>query len=431
MLSSHVLFLLSLSLFVTPAIIYLILMIENKAKFKGIGYWLIASLSLALSTALFLFRNNLPISPVQVFANFLMLLTACLFYTGLLQFKNVYKKKHLFLQITIAIITIILLAIFSYVKNIMIIRTGVMSLSLGIIIILSIKTIYNKKMNYAEIMIISFYSLAFVVNIVRFIYFSFSPMGSKTAFFSEEHTMLLTAIGVCYIGFSYGFLFLINSMINKDSKTLAHSKELLLRESHHRINNNLSIVQSLLSIEAGRLEKGSQAENSITECINRIGTISKVHDMLYKQKNLQDNRLDRYIETVVFGSAKSFGIPEDKIEIHFSPVSTNIDQLVVCGLLVNEIITNACKYTFPGNDAGKIIMEMNTKIIKKETFINLNIDDNGPGIPEKYLNNYQSTFGLQMIHQLVDQLSGTIDIHNANGTHINIKIPLKEYTDPQ
>lgn len=195
-------------------------------------------------------------------------------------------------------------------------------------------------------------------------------------------------------------------------------KEILLKEVHHRVKNNLQVISSILNLQRVFL-KDSASDNLFRELQNRVRSMSFIHESLYQTNNFGSLNFGEYLRTLVLNLKHSFGTSEDKIEIFVKTdnVSLNLDYSIPCGLIVNELVSNAFKYAFPGNKKGKIeifVKEKNNKI-------EIIVSDNGVGIsPNIDLKNTE-TLGMQLVTSLVDQINGQIFHKNKEpGTEISI-----------
>lgn len=208
-------------------------------------------------------------------------------------------------------------------------------------------------------------------------------------------------------------------------KESLREKEILLREIHHRVKNNLQIVSSLLSLQTEYVDE-KESIDVLKESRNRVQTMSLVHEELYKSSSLKDINFKGFIESLVSNLFYSYGVKIGTIErqIDVENLNIGIDTAVPCGLIINELVTNSLKYAFPDNK-GTIKIEF--KDIQGE--LNLIISDNGVGMPENVEIEDTETLGLKMVNSLVDQLDGTLELNIINGTEFKIIFKELEYKD--
>jgi PAS domain S-box-containing protein len=200
-------------------------------------------------------------------------------------------------------------------------------------------------------------------------------------------------------------------------KLSLREKETLLKEIHHRVKNNLQIISSLLNLQTGYIGD-EKMEGIFRECRDRITAMASVHALLYKSQNLAEIDFGEYVrETAnqLFRSYKT-GRMDISLVIQAENVLLPIDTAIPCGLIINELVTNALKHAFLQTGKGEIKIAMN----RTAPGIELLFEDNGIGFP-KTADFYQSeTFGLKLVHLLVKQLDGSIEQVIDGGTRYTI-----------
>ncbi len=208
-------------------------------------------------------------------------------------------------------------------------------------------------------------------------------------------------------------------------------KELLLREIHHRVNNNLQVVSSLLYLQSDKLQDGEdhEAYEVFRESQNRVKSMSLIHEVLYQSENLAKIDFGDYVRSLISGLYGSFGVDSKRIvsEIDVGDISLGIDFATPCGLVITELVTNALKYAFPNDETGLI------RVILKSSDMyefELEVSDNGIGAPENLDLQSVETLGLQMVKSLVEnQLEGTIELDTSAGTRFVIKFANQEQVE--
>jgi two-component sensor histidine kinase/PAS domain-containing protein len=202
----------------------------------------------------------------------------------------------------------------------------------------------------------------------------------------------------------------------KQAKKIEESlneKELLLKEIHHRVKNNLQIISSIINLQSTSLNDEHIVE-VLTESKNRIYTIAAIHEDLYQTEQFSFIRFDYYLKKLVGNSLISYKLPSLDITVHYhlEEVELSLDQAIPCGLIINELLTNVVKYAFTDRDKGELTIELR-EINGK---IELIFADNGIGLPD-YLNIQQtSTLGLQLVTTLINQLDGEFKLSTKRGT---------------
>ena len=200
-------------------------------------------------------------------------------------------------------------------------------------------------------------------------------------------------------------------------------KEVLLREIHHRVKNNLQIISSLLNLQT-RCVEGEETINVLKESQNRVKTMAMVHEKLYQSENLKDINFGEYIENLVSDLFYSYGVKRGTIglQINADNLEMDIDTAIPCGLIINELVTNSLKYAF---SYPKGIVKIELKQLQDK--LELIISDNGRGLPDDLDIETTETLGLKMVTILVNQLKGTLELDRTNGTKFKIIFRELEY----
>jgi two-component sensor histidine kinase len=198
----------------------------------------------------------------------------------------------------------------------------------------------------------------------------------------------------------------------------AEQKEILLREIHHRVKNNLSIVISLLGMQ---VRESNNAEfKRLSEDIElRIRSMALIHEHLYKSDQLDRIPFDNYIQSLASIISMTYSGNNVKLKTKFDPAVVKIESAMPLGLIVNEVLTNAFKYAFPDQRPGIILLEI--KAIKpQEGLYHLMIKDNGVGLPDTFNIHTQNSLGMSIIRLLAKQIEAELTIKNHHGTSFDI-----------
>jgi PAS domain S-box-containing protein len=195
-------------------------------------------------------------------------------------------------------------------------------------------------------------------------------------------------------------------------------KELLLKEIHHRVKNNLQVVSSLLKLQSS-YAKDKHSFNILLDSQNRVRSMALVHQKLYQSKDFSQIDFSEYLKQLSDHLLNVFKDHSNNVELEINSKCFNlsIDLAIPCGLIINELISNSLKYAFLETRGGKITVDLNCDGENKYSII---VSDNGIGFPECI--NYKDTksLGLQLVNTLVGQLDGTITMENHIGTTFRI-----------
>lgn len=201
---------------------------------------------------------------------------------------------------------------------------------------------------------------------------------------------------------------------NRSLQALIVEKEWLVKEIHHRVKNNLQIVMSLLNTQAAYLQD-KDALRAISESRHRMQAISLIHQKLYQSDNMALTEMPHYIrELVSYLQDPGSGI---RFELAIDDVSLDVSQSVPVGLILNEAITNAIKYAFPGGGRGVVRVSL---LYNTEGLLELTVKDNGVGLPEGFDMNRHVSMGMMLMRTLSEQLEGRIIIKNNAGTAVTV-----------
>lgn len=204
-------------------------------------------------------------------------------------------------------------------------------------------------------------------------------------------------------------------------KASLKEKEVLLKEIHHRVKNNLQIVSSLLQLQSRRTQE-KQAAEVLQDSQNRISSIALVHEKLYRSEDLANIDFGQYIPDLINHLFDTYKVKRNAVTLRtkVDKILLEIDTAIPCGLIVNELVSNSLKYAFPKNHKGKIQIEF---YANNDETLTLIVRDNGIGIPEKLDIETTSSLGLTLVQGLVDQLEGTLELNRSQGTEFRITFP--------
>lgn len=206
--------------------------------------------------------------------------------------------------------------------------------------------------------------------------------------------------------------------IEEQVKTSLREKEVLLREIHHRVKNNLQIISSLLSLQSAHIKDKKYTE-MLKESQNRVKSMALIHEKLYQSEDIANVNCESYIKSLVEGLVRSYGTNTGNIalEIEVSDISLGIDAAIPCGLIVNELVSNALKHAFPDGRKGVIKIRLHSIGDK----VQLLVSDDGVGMPETVDFRTTESLGLRLVTILAeDQLNGEIHLDRQNGTAFSV-----------
>ena len=192
-------------------------------------------------------------------------------------------------------------------------------------------------------------------------------------------------------------------------------KEVLLKEIHHRVKNNLQIISSLLYLQSKKVTDEGTRE-IFRGSQDRIKAMSLIHEKLYESPDLARINLEAYIQGLLQSLFQTYGVNQELINYHVNVDGINLgmDMAIPCGMIINELVTNALKYAFPEGQEGQVVVE----VVKNGLGgCILSVSDNGIGFPESIDFKNTETLGLQLVNNLAGQLDGEISLESkSDGT---------------
>ncbi|MBZ2164633.1 PAS domain S-box protein [Methanobacterium spitsbergense] len=202
-------------------------------------------------------------------------------------------------------------------------------------------------------------------------------------------------------------------------------KEVLLREIHHRVKNNMQIISSLLNLQIQNVED-EEAVNVLKESQGRVKSMAMIHEKLYQSPNFTDINVKDYIDKLIFDIFYSYGIKIGTIEsvLDIEDINIGMETAIPLGLIVNELVTNSVKYAFP---KGEGIITIDLKSLQNK--MELIITDNGIGLPKDIDIDNTNSLGLQLVKSLVNQIEGKIELDQTHGTEFKIIFKELEYKE--
>lgn len=205
--------------------------------------------------------------------------------------------------------------------------------------------------------------------------------------------------------------------IDQQVRDSLREKEVLLQEVHHRVKNNLQVISSILNLQSSFVQDDGTLE-ILQESQNRIKSMSYIHETLYRTTDFSSIEFPEYIQNIVRNLIHTYSFTTGEVALNtvFDPIYLTLDQAIPCGLIINELVSNALKYAFESIELPQLRIE----ITEADGNVRLLVADNGIGLPENFRYEESDSLGVQLVYTLVEQLDGTIEIGTKAGTRFLI-----------
>lgn len=203
-------------------------------------------------------------------------------------------------------------------------------------------------------------------------------------------------------------------------------KEILLKEIHHRVKNNLCVVASLLELQSNTVAD-PQLAKMFEESQNRLYSMALIHEKLYRSTNLAEINFGEYLEDLVTNLFHSYNISDNRIQLRVlaEPIALNLETATPCGLIANELVSNTLKHAFPDGANGTVSVECYQTGDRE---IHLFVKDNGIGFPQNLDFRKTNSMGFQVVCTLTEQLEGSIELSKQTGTAFHLKFNELKYS---
>ena len=217
-------------------------------------------------------------------------------------------------------------------------------------------------------------------------------------------------------------LFLERTRAEEHLKASLKEKEVLLREIHHRVKNNLQVISSLLRLQS-RTIKDDAICRVFKESQDRVKTMAIIHEKLYQSTDLAGVDFAGYIRDLTANLYRSYGVSQETISLRIQAqnVFLGINMAIPCGLIINELVSNCLKHAFPGGERGEIYIDLSSD----HDQIILTVGDNGGAFPKGLDFRNTESLGLQLVLSLIEQLEGAIELHSDGKTEFRIAFPAR------
>lgn len=249
-------------------------------------------------------------------------------------------------------------------------------------------------------------------------FLGFETSQAKREFFDYEIILLKTIAEIIANALRRANLQLaLQQHVHQVEESL-EEKNVLLKEIHHRVKNNLQVISSLLNLQSFQIKDPATVQ-LFRDSQNRVRSMALIHEKLYQSHDLARINFKNYIESLTNYLMRSYGAEAREVTfaLEIEQISLGVDQAVPCGLIINELVSNSLKHAFPDNQKGEITIQFMKRADKQ---FHLIVRDNGVGFPKNIDFQKTASLGIQLVNSLVNQLEGSIELHGSGGTEFRI-----------
>lgn len=194
-------------------------------------------------------------------------------------------------------------------------------------------------------------------------------------------------------------------------------REVLLQEVHHRVKNNLQVISSLINMQLRSIQ--GEGRDALAQCQTRVEAIALIHEKLYQSHDYAKVPFAHYVRSLAWTVFRASGVAEDAVslELNVHDVALAVDKAIPCGLLLNELITNAMRHAFPDGRRGALLVELTTT---QSRAVRLIVRDDGIGLPDRFDIRTSTSLGLHLVHTLAKQLNAELMIRRERGASFEL-----------
>ena len=415
------------------AVVLISLWLQNRKRSAGLGLWSLASIMELLAILLGVSYEVLPPFFSIVLPNVMIIGGLVLMYMGLERYTGKISSPYFNLALLAAFILINTYFSLFQLNHLVLEFNGALSLLVicfqaAWLMLRRVDPTWRKDTRTVGV-IFALYSLVAAARTAG----DFFLVNVGMAEVNPLDNMVIMAYQMLFVSLTFAVFLMVNNRLLGDMakeiserkraedgiRAALSEKEVLLRELNHRTKNNLSLVNSMIQLQAGDSENEQFRALALT-LENRIHSISLTHQMLYRSPNLAQIDLGEYAHSLVTHLLTGLVIAPEKIEVEIdaAPVYVGIETAIPCGQILNELLSNAFKYAFPGERSGRVRVHIRRT---EDGQIALKVADNGAGLPAGFDVEQSDSLGLVLVRTLAQQLKGEMTLTSQEGVACEIR----------
>jgi two-component sensor histidine kinase len=392
--------------------------------YKGYRAWLLGAVLQAIGFLLMPAVNVPSIWMLSILANPSVFIGQIMLNVGIAEFLE--KKEERWVLASIAVAFILAYAYFIVIDNsiqgravVVSVMTAVISLKIALLILRGKAPNLSSSADFSASVFLAYGGFEIAMTVVSLV---LPPLGSYYEISKSPIRMVSFIIPIVVsMLWTFGFILMVNQRLNAENReerekmrVLLAEKELILKDVHHRIKNNMSTMSGLLSLQAGSL-KDPVAVSALGDAGNRIQSMMLLYDKLYKSTAYGELSIAEYLSSLIDDIVSNFAnAGAIRVEKKLEDFVLEVRLLQPLGLIVNELLTNIMKYAFAGRAQGIITVSASLE----DGLVSLAIADDGSGMPESIDFENSSGFGILLVKALTQQIKGSIGIERGSGTRI-------------
>lgn len=209
----------------------------------------------------------------------------------------------------------------------------------------------------------------------------------------------------------------------RERTALAEERQVLIREVHHRVKNDLQFISSMLNMQERRLGD-TPATGALEDCRGRIQTIALIHESMYQSEDLVSLPLSKDIRSLAASVVRVSHKPPGTVALEIETpdeITLDVDRAIPCGLILNELMTNALKHAFPGGRTGTLRVVLRRENERQAALI---VEDDGVGMPAEVEQPARNSMGFRLVRAFAEQLGGELRVSRTPGTSVGVYFPL-------
>jgi two-component sensor histidine kinase len=394
---------------------------------KGLGWWLGGAILQALGFFLMLALGSPSVHLLSIFANPLIFAGQVCIYVGIARFLELRERRWVF----IALLASYMLCYFYFIfiESSMTARAVVVSASAALVALLMSGTLFGARKSSFSGSAVFTASVFLAFGLAHALIAALTCLAPRLRSYADlganpvsEVAFIIPTIGSML--WTFGFIIMVNQRLNAENLEEREKLQMVLKEVHHRIKNNMNTMMSLLDLQAGNMDD-SISIGALEDASKRLQSMATLYEKLYQSTGFTRLSVKTYLPSLVDEILANFsGHGQVRVEKDVDDFPLDADRLQPLGIVVNELLTNVMKYAFAGRDEGKITIAAKLEAGQ----VTVIVQDDGVGLPDSVDAAHSPGFGLMLVQALTAQLQGSFRLERGQGTKAVLRFGLSSPT---